>query len=278
MTTRELGKSKLARSIALGLTLGTSLYWGGVANAAATEYDAATVSDTSVTASYYDKSTGTYTTVTSPTVTLTGLKDSTDTIIKAGAQNNTTPGSGVLTISASNKTGTVLDFSGASISNGIVVTGSGNDITIGANTNTITFSGSAVDTNSVTVSGSGATPIDITNAKDVTVNKDTTVGNISSTATTVTVNGKTGSISATGSDVEVKTGATVNGTGTSDGISYTGYTAADPTKKSEDGGSVTVTGKTTVTGAQSGINYTNGNVTVTGTSSTQQAKVTGTAG
>ena len=178
MKSSKISNSKLARSIAMGLTLGTSLYWGGVANAAATEYDAATVSDTSVTASYYDKSTGTYTTVTSPTVTLTGLKDSTDTIIKAGAQNNTTPGSGVLTISASNKTGTVLDFSGASISNGIVVTGSGNDITIGANTNTITFSGSAVDTNSVTVSGSGATPIDITNAKDVTVNKDTTVGKV----------------------------------------------------------------------------------------------------
>jgi hypothetical protein len=55
MKSSKLSKSKLARSIALGLTLGTSLYWGGVANAA-TYYDAAEISGdggSTATVSYY---------------------------------------------------------------------------------------------------------------------------------------------------------------------------------------------------------------------------------
>jgi hypothetical protein len=86
-------------------------------------------------------------------------------------------------------------------------------------------------------------------------------------------------VSMTSSNVTVQDGSKVNGTGTSDGISYTGYTYDNDKNivKTTNGGSVTVTDSSSVTGAQNGINYTNGNVTATGTSATQLATVTGTA-
>ena len=321
MRTNDLSKSKLARSIALGLTLGTSLYWGGVANAA-TEYDAATISGdggSSATVSYYyttgDGSTipYVYTNYNTVTSSVTAISDQSQVVIKAGAQNYKNTGSGVLTVSASNAT---LNLVNASISNGIYVSGSANNITIGANTNTITFSGSGVDTNNITVSNNNGT--NITDAKslsvtqyasvgnvnstagDVSIAAGATVGNVDNTTGSVTVNGtttnnsttghiattggevslsgvKTDYVTVTGSNVDVKNNSAVKSTDTtSDGISYTGYTAANPISKSTTGGSVTVSGTSSVTGAQNGINYTNGNVTATGTSITQTAKVIGT--
>jgi hypothetical protein len=82
-----------------------------------------------------------YTNYTTVTSSVAAISDQSQIVIDAGAQTyvTTNANSGVLTVSASNAT---LNLANAKISKGIAVSGSANNITIGANTNTITFSGS----------------------------------------------------------------------------------------------------------------------------------------
>ena len=273
MKSSSLSKSKLARSIALGLMLGTSLYWGGVANAA-TYYDAAEISGnggSSATVSYYYTSGSgipsdpfVYTNYAKVTSSVAAISDQSQVIIKAGAQNYKNTGSGVLTVSASNAT---LDLTNANISNGIVVTGGANNITIGANTNTITFSGAAaVDKNNITVADYNFEDpaTNITDAKTVTVNLGANAGNISSTAGFVT----TGEHSITG-DISNTTDSVTTGYGSGTGdISNT--TGSVTTGDYSGTGDISTTGGSVTTGNHSGtgnISTTTGSVT-TGDNST----------
>lgn len=264
MTTRKLSKSKLARSIALGLTLSTSLYWGNVASAAATQYNSAEISNTGVVAYYYDAVTGLKTTV-STGVYASDFNDPTKAIIVAGARypgHVITTGDGILTITATNMSD--LNLANASVSNGIVVSGSGNTITIGANTKTIDFATTPAAVGSNNLKVVGANNSAIMYAKTVAVD-----------------NGATDHIAFTNGNVSV-TSSTVADTNTNTdmgngGISYTGYKTI--TEKAANGGSVTLT-DSNVTGVNNGISMTNGDVTIINSTVTGNAGagITDTAG
>ena len=261
MTTRELGKSKLARSIALGLTLGTSLYWGGVANAATTYYGYIVVgqdqsgqqSNTAVVGYNGTSTTGTDLTISGVTI---------DGIYGVATNNGGTNDNQVIDYSsgASRDYTSLVYQSGAGI---ITENGANNTITIsGNNVKEITFATAAAkDSNTIEVSGTRST-LNITDAKSITVDAGATVGAISSTAGSVT----TGEGSVTG-DVSNTTGYVKTGDNSTTGniSSTTGYVT---TGDNSTTGNISNTNGyvTTGTGSTVGnIDGVGGNVTVQGT-------------